>query len=391
MSRTEKRLALGGREFILVGTAHISQESIAEARSSIETERPDCVAIELDEQRLAGIKNPDSWKNLDITKVLKEKQGLVLMANLVLASFQRRLGSDVGVKPGEEMKAAIITAEELHIPAVMVDRPIQVTLRRAWGTNSFWGKCKLLATLINSAFSNEKISVEDVENLKVSSEMDSMMNELADYLPVVKTVLIDERDIYLASHIWQCQGGKVLAVLGAGHLPGVAARLERLAAGASADTGGIEIVPPPSFISRCAGWLFPLIIIALVAAGFIAGGTNLSGQMLFRWLLWNGSLAALGTLAAGGHILSVVTSFVFAPIGTLSPVIGVGLFSGLMQTWLRKPKVEDMERLNDDIMSLRGVYRNRILRVLLIFFLSSLGGAIGNFIAVPALVSSLFA
>jgi pheromone shutdown protein TraB len=182
----------------------------------------------------------------------------------------------------------------------------------------------------------------------------------------------------------------VLAVLGAGHLPGVAAHLECLAAGTlSADTGAIEVVPPPSVLSRCAGILFPLAIVALVVAGFLTGGANLSAQMLVRWLLWNGSLAALGTLLAGGHILSIITGFVCAPLGTLSPVIGVGLFTGLMQAWIKKPKVEDMEKLNDDVMSVKGFYKNRILRVLLIFFLSSLGGAIGNFIAVPSLVSSL--
>jgi pheromone shutdown-related protein TraB len=387
---TEKHLVFGDREIILVGTAHISQESIVEVRAAIETEKPDCVAIELDQQRLGGIKNPEAWKNLDITKVLKENQGLVLLANLTLASFQRRLGSGVGVKPGEEMRAAIDTAEELHIPAVMVDRPIQTTLRRAWGKNSLFGKCKLLVTLISSAFSSEQISAEDVEELKNSNEMDSMMNELAEYLPVVKTVLIDERDTYLASHIWQCPGGKVLAVLGAGHLPGVTARLEKLAAGlGDCDSSALETIPPPSLLARSASWLFPLGILALVAAGFLSGGTNLSGQMLLRWFLWNGSLAALGTLLAGGHILSVLAGFVCAPLGTLSPVIGVGLFTGLMQAWIRKPKVEDMERLNDDILSIGGVYKNRILRVLLIFFLSSLGGAIGNFIAVPSLVTSL--
>jgi pheromone shutdown-related protein TraB len=353
-------------------------------------EKPDRVAIELDEQRLAGMKNPDSWQNLDIAKVLKNKQGLVLLANLVLASFQKRLGSDVGIKPGEEMKAAIATAETSQIPTTMVDRPIQTTLRRAWGKNSFFGKCKLLATLLTSAFSNETVSAEEVENLKTSNEMDSMMNELANYLPVVKSVLIDERDVYLASHIWQCEGNKVLAVLGAGHLPGVERHLEKLAAGTeSADTAGLEVIPEPSFIAKSAGWLFPVAIVALVAVGFFTGGANLSGQMLVRWLLWNGSLAALGTLLGGGHILSIITGFVCAPLGTLSPVIGVGLFTGLMQAAIKKPKVEDMEKLNDDVMSVKGFYKNRILRVLLIFFLSTLGGAIGNFIAVPSLVSSL--
>ena len=220
MSRTEKKLSLNGREFILIGTAHISQESIDEAVSSIKTEKPDAVAIELDEQRLESMKDPDAWRKLDIVKVLKEGRGFVLMANLVLSSFQKRMGADVGVKPGDEMKAAMAAAEEENIPTVMVDRPIQVTLRRAWAKNSLWGKCKLLAVLFSSAFEKEEISAEQIEELKNSNEMDTMMNELAEYLPAVKSVLIDERDQYLADSIWNAKGNKIVAVLGAGHLPG---------------------------------------------------------------------------------------------------------------------------------------------------------------------------
>mgnify|MGYP002512213793 FL=1 len=202
MSQTEKRLQLNGREFILLGTAHVSQESIEQVKESIKTENPDVVAIELDEGRLATMKNPDSWKELDIVKVLKEGKGFIMMANLVLSSFQRRMGSDVGVKPGEEMQAALNVCEELSIKTEMVDRPIQTTLKRAWAKSSFWGKCKLLGALISAAFDKEEISSEQIENLKNASEMDGMMEELSSYLPTVKTVLIDERDQYLASHIW---------------------------------------------------------------------------------------------------------------------------------------------------------------------------------------------
>jgi pheromone shutdown-related protein TraB len=390
MSQTEKRFSAGGREFILLGTAHISRESIDEVTAAIRNNTPDCVAIELDEQRLASIKNPDSWKSLDIVDVLKKGQGFVLMANLVLSSFQQRMGSDVGVKPGEEMKAAIAQAEELGIQTVMVDRPIKITLQRAWAKNSLWGKCKLLASLLASAFSQEEISAEQVENLKNSNEMDSMMEELAAYLPAVKTVLIDERDQYLASRIWQCSGSTVLAALGAGHLPGVMRHLEQLERGTeSPDTSAIESIPSASAGSKALGFVFPAAIVALIVAGFFTGGLNASLHMLVRWLLWNGSLAALGTLAAGGNILTVLTGFVSAPIATLNPFLGVGLFTGLVQAFVNKPKVEDMETLNNDIMSIKGVYKNRVLRVLLVFFLSSLGGVIGNVIAVPALVSSI--
>ena len=395
MSQTEKRLTLQGREFILLGTAHISQESIVQVTTSIRAEQPDCVAIELDEQRYASMKNPEAWKNLDIVKVLKNGQGFVLMANLILSSLQKRMGADVGVKPGEEMKAAIAVAEELNIPAVMVDRPIQMTLKRAWAKNSLWGKCKLLAVLLSSAFEKSEISAEEIEKLKNESEMDSMMNEIAEYLPAVKAVLIDERDRYLASHIWEAQvngapAKKTVAVLGAGHLPGVVRYLEALAAGtASSDTTDISQLPPAGVGGKVLGLVFPVLIVGLIVAGFFTGGAKASLDMLVQWILWNGSLAALGTLLAGGHILTIIAGFVGAPLATLNPVVAVGLFTGLVQAWINKPKVEDMERLSDDATSFKGFYKNRILRVLLVFFFSSLGGVIGNFIAVPSLVATI--
>lgn len=395
MSQTEKRLVLQGREFILLGTAHISQESIEQVTAAIRQETPDCVAIELDEQRYASMKNPESWKNLDIVKVLKSGQGFVLMANLILSSFQKRMGADVGVKPGEEMKAAIAVAEELNIPAVMVDRPIQMTLKRAWAKNSLWGKCKLLAVLLSSAFERSEISAEEIEKLKNESEMDSMMKEIAEYLPAVKAVLIDERDRYLASHIWEAQvngapAKKTVAVLGAGHLPGVVRYLEDLAAGtASSDTTDISQLPPAGIGGKVLGLVFPILIIGLIVAGFFTGGARASFDMLVQWILWNGSLAALGTLLAGGHILTIIAGFVGAPLATLNPVVAVGLFTGLVQAWINKPKVEDMEKLSDDATSFKGFYKNRILRVLLVFCFSSLGGVIGNFIAVPSLVATI--
>jgi pheromone shutdown-related protein TraB len=390
MKQTVRRIEIAGREIILVGTAHISKESVEEAGEIVRTEKPDRVCIELDEGRLQSLQNEKGWQELDITKVLKEGKGFLLLANLVLSSFQKRMGDDVGTKPGDEMKEAIRVANEEGIPTSMVDRPIHVTLQRAWAMNNFWGKSKLLATLVSSAFSNEEMSAEDIEDLKEQGAMDSMMAELAGYLPKVKEVLIDERDRYLASHIWEAQGTKVVAILGAGHLPGTEAIIRELAEGKrSADTTDIASIPPKGVGSKIAGWAFPAIIVALLAAGFFTGGAITSMEMLGRWLLWNGSLAALGTVAALGHPLAILVAFVGAPIATINPFIGVGLFSGLAQAWIKKPRVSDMEHLAADAATFKGYYKNRILNVLLVFFLSSLGGAIGNFIAVPALIGSL--
>ena len=191
MSQTQRVLSLNGKTITLIGTAHVSAESITEVENTIRELKPDSVAIELDDKRADSIKNKDKYSQLDIIQVLKKHQGFLLLANLVLASFQRRMGQNVGVKPGDEMLAGIRVAEELGIPTVMADRPIQVTLRRAWAKNNLWGKSKLIAALLSSAFSKEEMSAQEIEDIKEKNEMDSMMKELADYMPVVKEVLID--------------------------------------------------------------------------------------------------------------------------------------------------------------------------------------------------------
>ncbi len=385
-----RRIKAGDREIILVGTAHISQSSADEVSSIILSEKPDRVCVELDDDRLKAMQNEKKWQELDIVKVLKEGKGFLLLSNLALSSSQKRMGEGVGIKPGTEMKAAVDAAESSGIPCAMVDRPIQVTLRRAWAKNSFSGKVKLLSALLSSAFSKEKMTEDEIESLKNQTVMDGMMEELSGFLPSVKEVLIDERDRYLASKIWDAPGRKLVAVLGAGHLNGTVRWLEDLAAGkVSSDVSDISEVPPKKASSKFAGVIIPVLIVALLAAGFFTGGAKTSLEMLLRWLLWNGSLAAAGSLVSLAHPLTILVSFAGAPVATINPFIGVGLFAGICEAALRKPRVRDMENLTTDVLKFSGFYKNRIAHVLLVFFFSSLGGAIGNFIAVPALISSL--
>jgi pheromone shutdown-related protein TraB len=311
------------------------------------------------------------------------------------------MGDELGVKPGEEMKAALDTAHELGIPHGLCDREIQITLRRAWARCGLWSKCKLLASLLSSVFATEKMSQEDIENLKNRNELDGMMDELSSYLPKVKETLIDERDLYLAAKIWSSgdeiraglpagTGLKQIAVVGAGHMKGIRSHLVKIFAGEeSADVSALNDIPPPGFLSKAAGWLIPVIIVALIVLGFIQAGADVSLAMLLRWVLWNGSLAALGTLIALGHPLSILVSFIGAPVATINPFIGVGIFSGVTEATMRKPRVEDAENIAKDVGSLKGIYRNRITRALLVFFLSSIGGMIGNFISIPSLAGLL--
>jgi pheromone shutdown-related protein TraB len=401
-------ITLGNREIILIGTAHVSRESIDEVSRVIRESRPDRVCVELDKGRYGSMTEKENWERLNIAKVFKEGKGFLLIANLVLSGFQRKLGNELGVKPGEEMKTAIDTANELGIPFDFCDREVQTTLRRAWARCGLWNKCKLLASLLSGAFTNEKLSEEEIENLKKASELDGMMAELADYLPPVKSTLIDERDGYLAAKIWEsatkdsntagadsgargmdsaagqtAANSKVAAVVGAGHLQGIKAHLEKIAAGKeTVDVVDLDTIPKAGWISTAAGWLIPLLIAALIVFGFFNAGADVSIRMLLRWVLLNGSLAALGTIISLGHPLSVLVSFVGAPIATINPFIGVGLFSGVVEATMRKPRVSDTQTIADDVTNIKGIYHNRITRALLVFFLSTLGGAAGNIISI---------
>lgn len=381
MSQTQVQLEFNGRKLTLVGTAHVSKESVEEVKETIKTIKPDCVAVELDEKRADSIKNPSRYSQLDLIKVLKRKEGFLLLANLMLASYQRRMGLNAGVKPGDEMIAAMNAAEENEIRCSLVDRPIQITLKRAWGKNSFWGKCKLLATLLSSAFSKEEINPEEIEKLKNRNEMDSMMDELSDYMPVIKEVLIDERDRYLASKIWESEGKNIVAVLGAGHLPGVQAYLEKLGKGeAESGVKELEVLPRGGFIGKFLAILIPVCIIGLIVAGFVYGGLHAGAQILSTWFLWNAIPAAILTALAFGHPLAILVGFIGAPFTSLCPFVGIGFCTAIVQAIVCKPKVSDMENLQDDVTSLRGFYRNRILRTLLVFILSSIGSTIGTFV-----------
>jgi pheromone shutdown-related protein TraB len=391
-----KRLNLSGKEIILVGTAHVSRDSVTEVDRVIRAEMPDTVCIELDEGRFASMTHKENWEKLDIVKALREGKGFLIIANLILGGFQRRMGDSLGVKPGEEMRAAVDTADALGIPHTLCDREVQVTLRRAWARCGFWGKCKLMAMLMGNAFSSEKLDEGEIERLKDRSALDTMFADLSDFLPPVKETLIDERDRYLAAKIWESPGSKLVAIVGAGHVPGLSAWLEKIAASPGearqlCDVSEIEKIPAKSLLARAAPALIPLLIAALIALGFFRMGADVSLKMIAQWLVWNGGLAALGALLALAHPLAILAALVGAPVGTISPVLSVGMFSGVAQALLVRPRIHDAENLSSDVTSIRGVYRNRITRALLVFFLSSIGGMIGNIITIPTLVGKLSA
>jgi pheromone shutdown-related protein TraB len=386
-----KTVTLGERTVVLVGTAHISERSVRDVREAIATEQPDCVCVELDDARYATISQQQHWMELDIRRVLKQRKGFLMLTNIVLHSFQRRLGLDLGVQPGAEMAAAVAAAQAGEIRFELCDRDIQVTLRRAWRRSRLWGRLKLLAALLAGAFSNEELDPAQVEALKEKGALQNMLEELAGYLPQVKEVLIDERDRYLAARIFAAGGTRTVAVVGAGHVPGVERRLSEYARKPPRDNELEELdhVPPRGLAVRLLPWTIPALFVALVGYGFLRAGAEMTIEKLGQWVLVNGSFAALGALVALAHPVTILSSFAAAPITSVNPTIGVGLVAGLVQAVVRKPRVVDFEHLSQDVTSLRGILRNRVTHVLAVFFLSSVGSAIGTFVGLSFLTSLL--
>lgn len=389
-SETLTETKLKNRIILLVGTAHISQKSAEEVEQVIRDEKPDRVCIEIDAARYKSMTEGNNWKNLNISQIIRQRRGFLLLANLVLASFQRRMGAKLGAKQGAEMMKAVEVSDELGIPYTFADREVQVTLRRAWSKSRFFSKMKLIASLLGSVISKEELTEEELEKLKHRSALEDMLGELSKILPSVKEVLIDERDRFLASRIFTTEEEKVVAVVGAGHVPGIIQWLKKLDAG-EVDPGleDIEKAPPPSKIGRLIPWLIPVIIVGLLVAGFFRSGWEEALSMLWMWVLVNGTLSAAGALIALAHPLTIVLSFVAAPITSMNPTIGVGIVTGLIESFLRKPQVKDFENVTEDIKTFRGFYRNRLTHILLVFLFSTIGSAIGTFIGIPYLSALL--
>ena len=386
ISDTINRISLDNREILLIGTAHVSHESVDEVKQKIEEENPGRVCIEIDEGRYQSIIDEESWKKLDIHQALKQKKGFLMIASLILGSFQKKIGADIGIRPGEEMKIAAEAAVAKGIPFSFSDRPIQITLQRAWAKSNLWNKMKLLSSLIASAFTTEKVDKSDIEELKNSNALQGMMEELADYLPSVKEVLIDERDRYLATSIFDTKEEKIVAVVGAGHGPGILRWLEKLNnKEVSTDISDISVVPPKRAYEKAIPWIIPVVIVGIIAVGFFKSGVTVGLKMILVWILANGIPSALGAIIAAAHPFTILISFVAAPITSMNPTIGVGFVSGLLESTFRKPRIKDLENLQDDAASVKGWYKNRVLRILLVFLLSSLGSAIGTWWAIPHL------
>jgi pheromone shutdown-related protein TraB len=373
------RLEVADKQIVLIGTAHISRDSVDTVRRVIAEEAPDSVCIELDRQRYLALTDSKGWQSLDLVKAIRQGQGPFLLANLVLAGFQKRMGLQTGVKPGAELAAAAEVAKEQGAEICLIDREIRTTLLRAWRKTGLWKKLQVFSALLGGLFESQKLDEEQLTALRQGDTLTAMLDEMGDILPSMKTVLVDERDQYMAEHLRQAPGKRLVAVVGAAHIPGIRRRLAE--EGDPACIAELSKIPPKPRFSRILPWIIPAVVIGLFVVGFLFGDRSRLTEAAFAWVLANGLLSAAGALLALGHPLTIVTAFVAAPITSLNPTIGAGFVTGLVQAMIAGPTVRDLEEAGNDLATARGWWSNRLTRVLLVFFFSSLGSSIGTLVA----------
>lgn len=359
------RISLDEREIILLGTAHISSESVQQVEETIESERPDQVCVELDAGRLNALTNPNRWKNLDLKTIIRQGQLSTLLANLLLASYQKRMGAQTGVKPGAELLAAVTKANTLQLEVLLVDREVKTTLRRAWGFTPFKRKILLISSLVASLFDKSKVDEEQLREIRKKDTLGAMMDELGNTFPEIRETVIHERDHYLAGRILEAKGPKVLAVVGAGHVPGIIDIIENRKQ--PREKAELDTIPKASSIWRNLLWIIPVLFIASMVWIAMQQGFSAMGDNLLRWFLVTGGFGAFGAALALPHPLVVLVAFVMTPLKPFRPFVGLGVFTSLTQAYMAPPRVEEMESVTDDISKPKKWYSNRLLRIALVF------------------------
>jgi pheromone shutdown-related protein TraB len=381
-----------GVEYTLIGTAHVSRTSADAVRELSASGNYDAIAVELCKARYDALTAERKWTDLDLYRIIRQGKAGLVMANLALSAYQRRIAEQFGIEPGAEMRAAADAASEQDLPLQLVDRDLATTLKRSYANVPWYKRLYLSAGLALGMVSSEEIDEESIEKLKEGDILESTFTEFAEQSPELYEALIAERDRYMAARLREenhgHEGRRVLVVIGAGHMEGIVRELESGEADPTEERTRLEVMPRPSRWPR----LIPWAIMALIVTGFVIGFTRspeLGWQLVFIWVVINGGLAALGALLARGHPVTVLSALVAAPITSLNPTIAAGMVTGLVESWLRKPRVSDLENLRFDITTVKGWFRNPATRILLVFFLSNLGSAIGTWVAGLRIFSEL--
>ncbi|MGH8054232.1 MAG: TraB/GumN family protein [Stenotrophomonas sp.] len=368
-----------GVRYTLLGTAHVSQASVQAVEHAIGSGQFDAVAVELDPQRLQALTNPNALAQLDLVEVIRKGRVALFAANLALAAYQRRLAEQLGIEPGAELKRAVTLANEKNLPVHLIDRDVGLTFRRASQQLGFFGKLKLVAGLGAGLFSSEDVGEDEIEKLKQGDMLESSFGEFANESPALYEAIIGERDRYMATRLRQEHNSEqrnVLAVVGAGHLAGLARYLESDNEAPDALREQLELVPK----KRNIPWItlgILAVVLTGIGIGFWRGGLDMGTQMLATWAMYTGGLAGLGALLAASHPLSILTAIVVAPFKPFRLSIPTGAFSALVETRLRKPTYQDFLQLRDDAQTVKGWYRNRVTRIVLTFVLTNLGSMLG--------------
>lgn len=377
------RIDYHGKEIILIPTAHVSQESAKLVRETIEEEKPDSICIELDEQRYKNLKNPDAWKNTNIIDIIKQKKVTLLIANLILSSYQKNIAKKLKTKPGQEMIEGMKASEEFGINLVLADRSIQTTFMRIWRKMGFFERIKLFFSLM-SIDDDEDVSEEDLQKLIERDNLELAIEDMGKDYPQIAATLLHERDKYLAYNIKNAPGDKVIAILGAAHTPGVEEEVFK-----EQNIEELNKIPPKSLAGKVIPWLIPILIVVLIGLGF-KQSMNTGMAQIKSWFLFNSVLAALLTALCLPHPLSVLTAFVVAPFTSINPMLACGWFAGLVEASLKKPTVEDVNNIPEDIFSIKAWIHNKFLKALLVVILANIGSSIGTIIAGSKIIQSLF-
>jgi pheromone shutdown-related protein TraB len=381
------QVTIGDSRVTLLGTAHVSRTSADKVAELLATGDYDAVAVELCPSRYNAIVDPDALARMDLFQVIKEGKASMVAASLALGAFQQRAAEQMGIQPGAEMRMAIERAQEAKMPVLLIDREVGTTLKRIYRNVPWWRRMNLVAGLMASVVAKEEVSEAEIERLKEGDILESTFAQFAEEEKDLFKPLIDERDRYMVARLRQEVAKHphehVLAVVGAGHLAGMVSHLTADTpppAATEQEIAQLDQVPPGS------RWLkkLPWIIVALILVGFAIGfarSPQLGLQMVVDWVVINGGLAAIGSLIAGGHLFTVIGAFLAAPLTSLNPTVGAGMVTAAIEVYLRKPKVGDFSHLRQDTTSVKGWWRNRVTRTLLVFLFSTLGSAIGTYVA----------
>ncbi|WP_136248012.1 TraB/GumN family protein [Halomonas borealis] len=389
-----RTLTVGATRYTLLGTAHVSAESADEVRQLIDSGEFDAVAIELCESRHQNLANPDALGEQDLFQIFRQGKAGMVAASLALGAFQQRVAEQSGIEPGAEMRAALEASRAGDLPLLLIDRDVGVTLKRIYHNVPWWQRFSLFSGLLGGVLSRQDVSAADIERLKEGDVLESTFSEFAAESETLYTPLISERDRYMALRLAeQCPPGDyrhVLVVIGAGHLKGMAEHLEQpLPEAPTPEREALEATPPPSKVWKALPW----VITALVLTGFAIGfsrNTELGWQLVAEWFLINGVLSGAATLVALAHPVTVIATVIAAPLTSLNPTVGAGFVAAGVELAMRKPKVRDFATLRHDVTEVKGWWRNRVSRTLLVFLAATLGSAAGTWIAGFRIAGALF-